>query len=166
MTPVIKNEASRICFGLLESARSHDCFMYVRCLLQWGFSFRCGLCPGHSALQIFSTYTGILQIKVSQPESSWANALVCCRDCEKHLQAAGQTSTPGEGQRSPTAKSRPRILSVAPLEIPARATGRWAADASGPGWGVSAINARVRHFSHKHWLRGSQDRPLLLLTVI
>jgi len=49
-TPVTKNEPSRICFGLLQTARSHDCFVYVQ---QWGFSFSCGLNSGHAALQIF-----------------------------------------------------------------------------------------------------------------
>lgn len=56
----------------------------------------CGLSPGHRALQIFSTLTGILQIKVSESESSWANALVCHRNCDQHL----QTASPLRGEHS------------------------------------------------------------------
>lgn len=56
----------------------------------------CGFSPGHRALQIFSTLTGILQIKVSESESSWANALVCHRNCDQHL----QTASPLRGEHS------------------------------------------------------------------
>lgn len=63
-------------------------------------------------------------------------------DYDKHLQAAGQTRPPGEGQTSPTAKSLPHILSMAPAETHIPAVRCWAAHMS---W--------VKHLGHKHWLR-------------
>lgn len=152
MTPVIKNEASRICFGLLQTVRSHVRFMYVWCL-----SVLASVVASLQAMQPYKFGTYLLGS--CRSKSCSQKALELCLSLLQRLwqtpTSSGSDNVPREGQTSPTVKSLPHILSMASIEMHTHTGCCWATDTSWPPLGISDMNSDS----------DSRDRPLLFVVI-